>query len=166
MTSAETPNSRPFIEVDRIFAETADAITETYGKPAVSAAPGRLKGAWRWTAVWFIDNHNCGFHIDVSEHGHIEVETWEATGSISRLYAMFRTPEDVESNLWSLLPPVLRKGHLSQQERDLTTLAVVGRMYLDSLESDPENELLTAFEASMVENIREAVERQEARADH
>lgn len=43
------------------------------------------------------------------------------------------------------------------------TLAAVGRLYLDALDDDPEHELLTLVEAYRVTQVREAVERAEAR---
>jgi hypothetical protein len=46
-------------------------------------------------------------------------------------------------------------------ERDLFVLAQVGRMYLDALDDDPENEHLTLPEAMLVTEVREAVERWE-----
>jgi hypothetical protein len=44
---------------------------------------------------------------------------------------------------------------------DLAVLAVVGRMYLDALDDDPENEMLTLPEAIGVTAVRDAVERHE-----
>ena len=46
---------------------------------------------------------------------------------------------------------------------DLATLAQVGRLYLDALDADPDHELLTLTEAYRVTQVREAVERAEAR---
>lgn len=48
-----------------------------------------------------------------------------------------------------------------QDQDDLRVLAAVGRMYLDALDTDPENEMLTLPEAFRVTQVREAVERQE-----
>ena len=46
---------------------------------------------------------------------------------------------------------------------DLATLVPIGRMYLDALDDDPANEMLTLPEAIAVTEVREAVERGEAR---
>ena len=46
-----------------------------------------------------------------------------------------------------------------QARYDLRVLAAVGRMYLDALDDDPENEYLTLTEAFLVTEVREAVER-------
>lgn len=46
-------------------------------------------------------------------------------------------------------------------ERDLDVLAMVGRMYLDALDSDPRNEMLTLPEGMLVTEVRDAVERRE-----
>jgi len=48
------------------------------------------------------------------------------------------------------------------QGRDLDVLATVGRMYLEALDSDPDNEMLTLPQAMLVTEVREAVERREA----
>jgi len=48
--------------------------------------------------------------------------------------------------------------------RDLAVLARVGRLYLDALDNDPEHEQLSAAEAMLVTEVRDAVERQERRA--
>lgn len=48
-----------------------------------------------------------------------------------------------------------------QTARDLFVLAQVGRMYLDALDTDPDNEYLTLPEAMLVTEVREAVERWE-----
>jgi hypothetical protein len=45
--------------------------------------------------------------------------------------------------------------------RDLGALTRVGRMYLDALDADPDNEYLTLAEAWMVTEVRDAVERRE-----
>lgn len=58
----------------------------------------------------------------------------------------------------------LGRHALAQHEktdRDLFVLAQVGRMYLDALDDDPENEHLTLPEAMLVTEVREAVERWE-----
>lgn len=47
--------------------------------------------------------------------------------------------------------------------KDLKVLAAVGRMYLDALDADPDNEMLTLVEALRVTEVREAVERWEGR---
>jgi hypothetical protein len=47
---------------------------------------------------------------------------------------------------------------------DLAVLARVGRMYLDALDDDPANEMLTLPEAVAVTDVRDAVERAEAAA--
>ena len=47
---------------------------------------------------------------------------------------------------------------------DGRVLAAVGRMYLDALDADPENEILTLVEALRVTDVRDAVERAEAEA--
>jgi hypothetical protein len=46
-------------------------------------------------------------------------------------------------------------------ETDLSVLALVGRMYLDALDADPENEMLTLAQAFMVTDVRNAVEKLE-----
>lgn len=46
---------------------------------------------------------------------------------------------------------------------DLAVLAAVGRMYLDALDADPDNEYLAAAEAFRVTEVRDAVERHEVR---
>jgi hypothetical protein len=51
-----------------------------------------------------------------------------------------------------------------QLRQDLAVLARIGRMYLDALDSDPENEYLTLPEALGVTDVRDAVERQETLA--
>lgn len=51
-----------------------------------------------------------------------------------------------------------------QKDKDLAVLAQVGRMYLDALDADPENEMLTLPEAYRVTEVREAVDRAEERA--
>lgn len=48
-----------------------------------------------------------------------------------------------------------------QMTEDLNVLAQVGRMYLDALDTDPENEMLTLPQALMVAAVREAVDRTE-----
>jgi hypothetical protein len=63
--------------------------------------------------------------------------------------------------------PVLYNGFdvevTMERWHDLDTLSVIGRMYLDALDEDPENEYLTLPAALMVQDVREAVERQERR---
>lgn len=49
-----------------------------------------------------------------------------------------------------------------QLREDLAALLPIGRMYLDALDADPENEMLTLPEALGVTDVREAVERGEA----
>lgn len=51
---------------------------------------------------------------------------------------------------------------IEQALGDLATLVPIGRMYLDALDADPENEYLTLPEALGVTYVREAVERGEA----
>lgn len=48
-----------------------------------------------------------------------------------------------------------------QTARDLFVLAQVGRMYLDALDNDPDNEYLTLPEAMLVTEVRDAVGRWE-----
>lgn len=43
--------------------------------------------------------------------------------------------------------------------RDLQVLTQVGQMYLDALDDDPDNEMLTLPEAMLVTEVREAVAR-------
>lgn len=47
---------------------------------------------------------------------------------------------------------------------DYNALVTVGRMYLDALDRDPENEMLTLPQAFRVTEVREAVNRAEQRA--
>lgn len=57
-----------------------------------------------------------------------------------------------------------RMREISQQlDRDLDVLAVVGRMYLDAVDADPDLETLTLPQALRITEVREAVERREAR---
>lgn len=58
-------------------------------------------------------------------------------------------------------PATLLK-RLTQARGDVAILARVGRMYLDALDQDPENEYLTLGGAMLVTQVREAVERSEA----
>lgn len=46
-----------------------------------------------------------------------------------------------------------------QTAKDLFVLAQVGRMYLDALDDDPDNEYLTLPEAILVTEVRGAVDR-------
>ena len=48
---------------------------------------------------------------------------------------------------------------IKQLKEDVRVLAQVGRMYLDALDADPENAMLTLPEAIMVTAVREATER-------
>jgi hypothetical protein len=48
-----------------------------------------------------------------------------------------------------------------QDKSDLQVLAAVGRMYLDAIDADPENEYLTLPAAIRVTQVRDAVECQE-----
>lgn len=57
-------------------------------------------------------------------------------------------------------PATLLK-RLEQAREDVAILARVGRMYLDALDEDPENEFLTLGAAMLVTQVREAVERHE-----
>jgi len=58
-------------------------------------------------------------------------------------------------------PATLLK-RLAQVGEDIAILARVGRLYLDALDGDPENEYLTLGAAMLVTQAREAVERAEA----
>lgn len=52
----------------------------------------------------------------------------------------------------------------SLTERETDVLIAVGRLYLDCLDEDPENEALTLLEAMWVTELREVVERWEVQA--
>lgn len=63
----------------------------------------------------------------------------------------------------ALAPPPVGTGPIYRT--DMAALARVGRMYLDALDDDPENEALTLVEAFSVTEVREAVERFEQATD-
>lgn len=50
-------------------------------------------------------------------------------------------------------------GEHPEASDDVRILVTVGRMYLEALDSDPENEMLTLPEAMLVTQVREAVRR-------
>lgn len=52
-------------------------------------------------------------------------------------------------------------AEIKQLKRDVEVLAAVGRLYLDALDNDPDNEALTLVEALRVTEVREAVDRVE-----
>jgi len=52
--------------------------------------------------------------------------------------------------------------HLALAREDIAILARTGRLYLDALDQDPQNEYLTLGAAMLVTQVREAVERHEA----
>lgn len=54
---------------------------------------------------------------------------------------------------------------VAQLREDNQVLTAVGRMYLDALDSDPENEYRTLPEALRVTEVRDAVARGEERRD-
>lgn len=65
----------------------------------------------------------------------------------------------------AVLVPVglgLRNSDIERLRADLATLVPIGRMYLDALDDDPANEMLTLPEAIAVTEVREAVARGEA----
>lgn len=63
----------------------------------------------------------------------------------------------------TLAPPPVETGPIYRT--DMAALASVGRLYLDALDDDPENEALTLVEALRVTEVREAVERFEQATD-
>lgn len=54
-------------------------------------------------------------------------------------------------------------AEVAQMRDDNRVLTAVGRMYLDALDDDPDNEYLTLPEAMRVTQVRDAVARGEAR---
>jgi len=70
---------------------------------------------------------------------------WRAIGAVGWLAKVGR-----------LLP-----ASAEHRDRDMDVLAMVGRMYLDALDGDPDNEMLTLPEAILVTEVRDAVERRE-----
>lgn len=56
------------------------------------------------------------------------------------------------------------RAALAARAEPLMVLARIGRMYLDALDEDPENKMLTLPEAMAVTDVRDAVEHAEAAA--
>lgn len=71
-------------------------------------------------------------------------------------YECYSPPPNVESIQADILQRV------GQALDDLATLLPIGRMYLDALDDDPANEMLTLPEAIGVTAVREAVARGES----
>lgn len=63
-----------------------------------------------------------------------------------------------QNNVFSM---VLAKNE--QVIKDLEVLAIVGRMYLDAIEADPELEFVSGTQALVLTEVREAVDRVERR---
>lgn len=72
-----------------------------------------------------------------------------------------RCEHEVEADILGRPDPATLLKRLEQAREDVAILARVGRMYLDALDEDPENEFLTLGAAILVTQVREAVERHE-----
>lgn len=73
-----------------------------------------------------------------------------------------RCEHEVEADILGRPDSATLLQRLARAREDVAILARVGRMYLDALDDDPENEYLTLGAAMLVTQVREAVERHEA----
>lgn len=97
----------PVPELHELFETLVTEVTGRLGKPALHNPPVQFRGSITWSALWFVDMHNSGFHIKLEAPARIALETWSHQGDLSQAKATVKTVAEAERILRRIMPEAL-----------------------------------------------------------